>query len=110
MTTLFSEIADIFPMNAEPMWAGGPDQDSARVEWAEHSIIVTAWTDPGQYEVGIYADYANDPEPLTMAVFPHDPTAMAEIVDMLTELQPEGTDWAAWACQWLDDHNDRIVP
>jgi hypothetical protein len=104
-----TNLIDIVP-NARPLFAGGPDPDSAIVEMHGHTVVVTSWNDPNEYEIGIYADYDGGDDPATYAVFPHNTAAVAEIVECLDDIWPEGTDWLAWADQWMSDHDLRIEP
>jgi ABC-type proline/glycine betaine transport system substrate-binding protein len=106
--SLIDAVQTVYP-NAYPMTFGHHDPDSAVVEWDDCVIVVTC-VDGDNYDVGFYtATQWEDGEPTVLASFPHDVAGITAMLDDLTEIQPEGTDWEAWAPQWLSDHPDRIT-
>lgn len=54
MATTIEQFQRVFP-NAEPMWTGGENPDTATLEWNDSVIAVSpAWDVVGGYSVGFY--------------------------------------------------------
>jgi hypothetical protein len=106
MTTelsLCERIQETIP-NAEPHWSGCANYDACDVAWQDGYIIVTPDDlEPG-YLVGIYTTegWTELGETCGSIIVASADDAVA-LVDYLTENQPEGTDWAAWAAQRCAD-------
>lgn len=66
-------------------------------------IVITRFEGTDYYDVGTYGpdEYAEGVEPICMVSVPIGD--IIDVVAMLAEGQPEGTDWCAWSCVWLCD-------
>lgn len=100
MTTT-STLSDLFRMfpGADPHWgARGID-----IAWTDGHIIVTDEAE-GEWMIGVYlyGKWMQGDAPDVLVVI-NGEANMVTFVDDLTELQPEGTDWGAWAVQWIAD-------
>lgn len=100
--TLLDAVTAVFP-NAGPLWHGQPAEDAIDLEWHDHRILVDAEEVDDYaptYDVGIYT--ADGTAPVLFVALPHDPAAVVEYLELISE-NPEGTDWLAWVAQWTAD-------
>lgn len=105
--TLAAAVAAVIP-NAEPI---GPSTDTARFEWVGGVVMIDRDDDhPDRYRLGVY-DAGDDhgDSPLVMVAVNGGIPGVAALVDELTDLQPEGTDWTAWAVHYLIDISDAVT-
>lgn len=102
---LFEMVAHYFP-NAEPMFFGRPDFDSAEVPWHDSRLIVTRDEETeGRYLLGIYTEESwtdGSGEPLAFLTLPTR-ERVVEILNYLTENTPEGVSFPDWAAQRAAD-------
>jgi hypothetical protein len=95
MRDLVNRIAQTFP-NADTV-------PSVIIPWGENEqsgIMVDTVDD--DYRIGIYQDLSTG-EPLAMVDDIPTATIVWNVLTCLTEDQPEGTDWTAWAAHWVED-------
>lgn len=108
-TPLAEIVRNVYP-NAEPLWGHG--LDSAMFPWADCTVIITAEIDDSRqtYMLGVYrvdeATGEQSDEPVYFVDLPRSPSAVLMYLHDVTELTPEGVDWAAWAAQWTIDAID----
>jgi hypothetical protein len=103
--SLHQQVHERHP-TAEPLWRGQADLTSAMFSHGDGTVIVTTEHDPNEYVVGVYApDHADGTEPL-VSVYVDTVQDVLDLLADLTTLQPEGTDWSAWAEQWIRDAVD----
>lgn len=71
------------------------------IPWDEDAGLMVDQED-SKVRIGVYADLTADTKWTAMLEAPTPQDAM-DALDYLTEEQPEGTDWAAWAAQRVQD-------
>lgn len=84
-TDLIDRVQETFP-EATPMWAGGPDPDSAYVEFGGRVLVVTHWHSE-TYDIGVYASetaWQDGDDPLQWH-HADSPDAVLLALDSLTE-------------------------
>lgn len=109
---LIDHVRDIFP-NAEPLWQGRPNPDTAEIVWGDNLIRVTCEGETGRptYLVGLYpfdasADEGEETYYASCYVeMPMHAPDLLRYLDDITE-EPDGVDWGAWAQQWTSDAID----
>lgn len=103
---LSEHLAEHLP-NGEAVHGHGPD--SFAVELADgHDLVITPEDDG--YMLGLYESGAwpRGDGHVTYADIPDQATAITTI-EVLTDGNPEGTDYLAWAQQWVDDQLDNAT-
>jgi hypothetical protein len=69
------------------------------IPWGDSDAGLMVDYEDDAFRIGVYGDLTTDDEPLALIhVDTADRTWAA--LEHLTENQPEGTDWAAWADHW----------
>lgn len=106
--TLYGALVAIVP-NTTPHWAGGHDYDSADVAWGDAYMIITRDDLGPGYLLGLYTTegWMDTGECAESVILP-DAAAVSRVVGYLTENQPEGTDFVAWAAQRLADDGAEV--
>ena len=103
--SVFERVAALHA-GVEQVWAGGPVRDSAVVRWEDGVVVITpSELHRGAYTFGVYdaEGWEECGEPLCDYVDVSGEDAALELLADLTGLQPEFTDWSAWASVWLPD-------
>lgn len=98
--------------NADPLWQGAPNTDSAVIEYGDGFLVLTPehGADGTQcYVLGVYtaSEWTDGEgvEHVTYVDVHREGAGVMALVDYLTE-PPEGVDPIAWACQRLADDGE----